>query len=205
MTDSAPRHASPGADRPITPMSSSGHDHAAGSNPEVQFERSDVTARGVITFVVALGLVVIVSGAFLTGLFRHYEERAAKANAAKYLPLAVTGRERLPVQPRLEGIDPNEDVDRAWPRAAQPAAPPPWFGYNVRVVPAEGRRSPGADAEERDRIAALAMAKTLQNVNATLIDLAGTLPSRPGATPPDGRRRSGGAANSGRSAGEKTP
>jgi hypothetical protein len=178
---------------------------AAGAltNPEVRFERSDVEARGVVTFVTSLALVLVVAGALLVLLYQHYEHRARRANLANKLPLVAT--ERLPTSPRLEGINPNEDVDRAWPRAAQPATPPPWFGYNVRVVPPEVTANASADAEERDRLAAVAMQKKLQKVDRTLEELAGKLPARAGVLPADTVRRSAGEGNSGRSAGEKQP
>jgi hypothetical protein len=198
MTESASR-ASHGE---LTPVD--GH---ADANPEVRYERSDVEPRGVVTFVVGLSVVIVLSGVMLVWLFRHYERRAASADARAALPLTKGERDRLPSSPRLEGIDPTEDVGRAWPGATRTEGPLPWFGYNVRVVPADGPREAGTDAEERDRRAALAMQKKLQRVNEELAKMAGTLAVRPGssAVPADLLRRSAGEANSGRAAGGKEP
>jgi hypothetical protein len=197
--------ADPGASEHLghgTAATTDGHAAGTTTNPEVRFERSDVESRGVVTFVTALTVVLIVAGLLLAALYRHYERRAARANAANRLPL--TPVERLPTSPRLEGINPNEDVDRSWPRPAAPEVPPPWFGYNVRVVPPEGADT-SADAEERDRLAAVAMQKKMDKVNKTLEELAGKLPSRAGVLPPDALRRSAGEGNSGHSAAEKQP
>jgi hypothetical protein len=195
-------HEPAGAGAPVGPSALGGH-HADGSNPEVRFEPTDVGTRGVVIFVVALAVVIVVSAGLLTGLFRLYEQRAVKANAANTLPLVE--RERLPVRPRLEGINPNEDVDRAWPRANQPESPPPWFGYNVRVVPPDGSANPSVDAGERDRLATAAMAQSLKKVDAAMQELAGKLPARNVDLPPDRLRRSAGEGDAGRSAGERQP
>lgn len=176
-------------------------------NPEVRYERSDVEARGVVVFVAALAVLIVASGAFLVWLFSHFEHRAETVNARESLPLARGERDRLPSSPRLEGIDPTDDVGRAWPDATRPEGPSPWFGYNVRVVPPDGSRAAGTDAEERERLAALAMAKKLKRVDQELNKLAGNLPVRPKSPgmPPDLVRRSAGEGNSGRSAGGNSP
>jgi hypothetical protein len=189
-----------------SPPSATG-DHASDSNPEVRYERSDIEARGVVTFVAVLGVMLVVLSVLLGGLFHLYEAREVKANEKDFLPLATSERDRLPSSPRLEGIDPSGDAGRAWPATAQPEGPLPWFGYNVRVVPPDSPRETGTDSEERDRLAALAMARKLQQVDAKIADLAGKLPARAGAAglPPDVFRRSAGDGNAGRSAGEKSP
>jgi hypothetical protein len=185
--------------------------HAAGehppySNPAVRYERSDVEAGGVLTFVVVLALVILASGAFLAWLFNvYYQAGAASASGKDALPLANSNKNRLPVAPRLEGIDPSQDAGRAWPGGTQGERPLPWFGYNIRVVPPDGLHDAKADEEERERIAAFAMARKLEKINATMSTLAGKLPARPAAgLPPDVFRRSAGDGNSGRSAAENS-
>ena len=182
-------------------------DHGAYTNPEVRYERSDVEPRGVVTFVAGLSAVIVLSGTLLVWLFRAYERQAVAVNSRDVLPLARTETDRLPTEPRLEGIDPAEDVGRAWPDATQPEGPRPWFGYNVRVVPTEGPNDVGTDAEERGRLAALAMQKKLRGIDRELAKLAGKLPVRAGArgVPADLIRRSAGEGNSGRSATGNVP
>jgi hypothetical protein len=190
-----------------SPSPSTTHGQDGYSNPEVRYERSDIEIGGVVTFVVVLAVVILLSGALLAGLFGLYQGEAVRANDLDSLPLAKTDRNQLPVAPRLEGIEPNEHVERAWPGAFQAGGPTPWFGYNVRVVPAQSGGSDVNESEERDRLAALAMGQKLQRVNATLAELAGKLPSQPRATslPPDVFRRSAGDSNAGRSAEGKAP
>jgi hypothetical protein len=184
-----------------------GGGHAPYSNPEVSYERSDIEARGVLTFVAVLAAVILLSGALLAWLFNAYQSGAERAFDKDALPLANTNKDRLPVAPRLEGIDPSQDAGRAWPGATQGERPLPWFGYNVRVVPPDGSHDASADEEERERIAAFAMARKLEKIDSTMATLAGKLPARPAPAglPPDVFRRSAGDGNSGRSAGEKAP
>jgi hypothetical protein len=182
-------------------------DHAPHSNPEVSYERSDIESRGVITFVAVLAVVILASGAFLARLFTFYQAGAVNASGKDALPLANPNKDRLPVAPRLEGIDPSQDAGRAWPGGTQGERPLPWFGYNIRVVPPEGSHNDRADEEERERIAAFAMASKLEKIDATMSTLAGKLPARPAPAgiPPDVFRRSAGDSNSGRSAVENSP
>jgi hypothetical protein len=179
--------------------------HGSYTNPEVRYERSDIGARGVVIFVVVLALGIIISGGLISCLYYAYEQRDAQINARESLPLERGEQGRLPSAPRLEGIDPNEDPGRAWPAPVDTESPAPWFGYNVRVVPAEGPIDPNTDAEQRDRLAAQAMARKLQKVDAKLSELAGKLPARKVGIPPDEFRKAAGDGNAGRSAGEKSP
>jgi hypothetical protein len=181
--------------------------HDPHSNSEVRYERSDIAVNGVLIFVGALIVLLIVSGIFLTWLFYSYENRQATAFERVSLPLAGGERNQLPSTPRLEGIDPNEDVGRYWPAVVSAESPPPWFGYNVRVVSPDAGHDAGDDAEERDRRAVGAMARKLQKIDAKIGELAGKLPVRQGAAalPPDTFRSSAGESNGGRPIGEKSP
>jgi hypothetical protein len=89
-------------------------------NPDVAYERTDVDSRAVIWFVVALAVALAVTMLILWGMFRLFmgtEEVRKKST----FPMAVETRrqllpeQRLPPQPRLEGlgpIDPDENIGR---------------------------------------------------------------------------------------------
>jgi hypothetical protein len=183
-----------------------GH-HEAADHAEVRYERSDVGARGVTTFVLALAALLIICSVFLYGMFRFYESGQAATYKRSALPLAGGERSLPPSTPGLEGVNPAEDVRRAWPEAASTEGTQTWLGYNVRIVPSTELPADGASAEERDKLATQAMAAKLQKVEATINELAGKLRTRQGAKdlPPDGIRSSPGQSNAGRSAGEKSP
>jgi hypothetical protein len=185
-------------------LAASPGDSASEGNSGVRYERSDVEARGVVTFVVVLAGMMLVFGVLLAGLFRILDQRQSRANEKDFLPLAASVGDRLPSPPRLEGIDPTEDVGRAWPNTIPAEDSLPWFGYNVRVVPLDNPREAAMDAEERNRIAADAMSKKLQKVNQVIAELAGKLPMRKdaGKVPADDVRRSTGI---GRPVTEKAP
>jgi hypothetical protein len=159
----------------------------------------------VLTFVGGLAALLLLSGLALRGLYSLYEHREDKAYQSETLPLADLDRNPAPRAPQLEGIDPNQDVGRAWPSAAPAGGPMPWFGFNVRVVPPPGPNTTDEDAEERARQVALAMGRKLQGIDRKLADMAGKLPVRPGAKglPTDVIRRSAGEGDAGRSAAEK--
>ncbi len=69
-------------------------------NVEVTHEASDVSVRGVLTFVVVLTLstAAICTGMWL--LFRYFNAQAAKAPQPG--PMALTKEEKLPPEPRLQ-------------------------------------------------------------------------------------------------------
>jgi hypothetical protein len=200
----------PDAPDPRAAITAPAATHEAGpdDNPEVRYERSDIASRGVVTFVAVLAVCLVVFGFLLRGLFRLYQDRDNTADKRDYLPLAITERDNLSTTPRLEGMDPNQDVGRAWPTKSTPGSSPRvWFGYNVRVVPSGGSPAAGTDAEKLDLLAADAMAQKIQKVDTTLAELAGKLPVRAGSKglPADVIRRSVGEGDAGRSAGEKSP
>jgi hypothetical protein len=69
-------------------------------NVEVTHEASDVSVRGVLTFVVVLTIstAAVCLGMWL--LFRYFNQQAAKAPQPG--PMALTKEERLPPEPRLQ-------------------------------------------------------------------------------------------------------
>lgn len=69
-------------------------------NVEVTHERSDISVRGVLTFVVALTIAAIVIHIGMWGLFRFFERQEAKGPPPG--PMALSQQERLPPEPRLQ-------------------------------------------------------------------------------------------------------
>ncbi len=72
-------------------------------NVEVAHEPSDVSVRGVLTFVVVLTLATIVISAGLWFLFKYFNNEKAKERAPGPLALRnMSKEERLPPEPRLQ-------------------------------------------------------------------------------------------------------
>jgi len=69
-------------------------------NVEVTHEKSDVSVRGVMTFVVALTISAIAIHIGMWLLFRYFNAQEAKAPRPG--PMALTQQERLPPEPRLQ-------------------------------------------------------------------------------------------------------
>lgn len=69
-------------------------------NVEVTHEKSDVSVRGVLTFVVVLTIAAIAIHLGMWVLFRYFERQEAKAPRPG--PMALSQQERLPPEPRLQ-------------------------------------------------------------------------------------------------------
>jgi hypothetical protein len=69
-------------------------------NVDVTHERSDISVRGVLTFVVALTIAAIAIHIGVWLLFRYFDRQEAKAPGPG--PMALTQGERLPPEPRLQ-------------------------------------------------------------------------------------------------------
>src|SRR5215203_5189598 len=69
-------------------------------NVEVTHEKSDISVRGVLTFVIALTIGAIAIHIGMWGLFRYFVKQEAKAPGPG--PMALTKEERLPPEPRLQ-------------------------------------------------------------------------------------------------------
>jgi len=69
-------------------------------NVEVTHEKSDVSVRGVLTFVVVLTIAAIAIHIGMWVLFRYFERQEAKAPRPG--PMALSQQERLPPEPRLQ-------------------------------------------------------------------------------------------------------
>lgn len=70
-------------------------------NVEVTHETSDVNVRAVVTFIVVLTVATIVVAFGLQMLFAYFNRQEAKAPRPG--PMALTEKERLPPEPRLQG------------------------------------------------------------------------------------------------------
>lgn len=69
-------------------------------NVEVEHEASDVSVRGVLTFVVVLTITTAVISLGLWFLFRYFNAQEAKERGPG--PMALSQQERLPPEPRLQ-------------------------------------------------------------------------------------------------------
>jgi hypothetical protein len=69
-------------------------------NVEVTHEKSDISVRGVMTFVVALTISAILIHIGIWLLFRYFNQQEARASRPG--PMALTQKERLPPEPRLQ-------------------------------------------------------------------------------------------------------
>jgi hypothetical protein len=79
---------------------------------EVTYEESDVNIRGIVKFGVALSAAIAVVCLLVWGLFLVFYARAAKTESA---PSPLFSGERLPPEPRLQGMPghqglPSEDI-----------------------------------------------------------------------------------------------
>lgn len=70
-------------------------------NPDVSHEASDVDVRSIIRFVAGLFVLTVVSFVLMKLLYNVLEDRAAKADPPPR-PMALTEKERLPPEPRLQ-------------------------------------------------------------------------------------------------------
>lgn len=69
-------------------------------NIDVTHEISDVYIGGIAKFVVALGVLMVVSFLLMWGMFRSLESRTTEPPPS---PMALTEKDRLPPEPRLQG------------------------------------------------------------------------------------------------------
>ena len=69
-------------------------------NVDVTHEVSDVYISGIAKFVVSLSILMVASFLLMWGMFRAFE---ARVKEPKRSPMALSGKERLPPEPRLQG------------------------------------------------------------------------------------------------------
>lgn len=85
-------------------------------NPDVAHETSDVNVSGILKFVVGLVVVAIVVHVLMYLLFMFLEDRQARLERANPpAPMALTGQQQLPPEPRLQDA-------QGWSVQVDPAA-----------------------------------------------------------------------------------
>jgi len=89
-------------------------------NIDVTHEISDVYIGGIAKFVVALGVLMVVSFLLMWAMFRSLESRTPEAPPS---PMALTEKDRLPPEPRLQGAPGfAEELDKSAPAAKEKKA-----------------------------------------------------------------------------------
>jgi hypothetical protein len=101
-------------------------------NPDVMHEESDVSVKGVATFVFALGVFGLITIGLMFGLYKYFERRETRNEDKEFhSPLARTAPERRPAEgvPHLQGApgarsldDPKLTDPRSNFELAEPAA-----------------------------------------------------------------------------------
>lgn len=71
-------------------------------NPDVSHEASDVNVGSIIKFVIGLFVLTVISFVLMKLLYNVLENRAAQADPPAR-PMAMSEKERLPPEPRLQG------------------------------------------------------------------------------------------------------
>lgn len=82
-------------------------------NPNVMHEESDVSVKGVATFVVALLIFGIAVQVGMAGLYKLFDYQATRAEGQRP-PMARTDAERLPPPPRLQGAPGFQSLDEPY-------------------------------------------------------------------------------------------
>jgi hypothetical protein len=87
-------------------------------NIDVTHEVSDVYIGGIARFVAGLLVLIVVSFVLMWGMFRLLQSRSVEAEKPRS-PMALTEKERLPPEPRLQGAPGfSEDLEKS--AAAKP-------------------------------------------------------------------------------------
>jgi hypothetical protein len=72
-------------------------------NIDVTHEKSDVQVSGITKFIIGLTILTIVTFIGVLGLFMVFQKTESKSEETQHRsPLAMTGEERLPAEPRLQ-------------------------------------------------------------------------------------------------------
>ena len=169
-------------------MSDAHHPPDGLSNPDVDYERSDVASRTAIGFAVALGVGIAVVMLALWGLFRVFFDQEAERKSSRY-PIAEALREKTteddrlpPTGPRIEGFPrnhPQHSLGRFNPPSAQ-----------VKYAEDEEYLAGYGWLDDQHTVARIPIAEAIKRI-------VGTLPARKNP-PPDESRKSFSNTNSGR-------
>ena len=89
-------------------------------NVNVTHETSDVQVPSIARFVIALLVLTIVIHVALWGMFRALERKEAQKDIQRS-PMALSDKERLPPEPRLQGGSARQEHDS--PTVGEPAVP----------------------------------------------------------------------------------
>ena len=108
-------------------------------NVDVAHEASDVQVRGIMNFVIALSVLIIGSCVLMWGTFRLF---AARAKEPARSPMALSEKESLPPEPRLQGapgfaekLEPKQTKTEATTETAGERLPPPKDPlFEIRVL-----------------------------------------------------------------------
>ena len=94
-------------------------------NIDVTHEQSDVQISGIAKFIVGLLILTIATHIALWGLFVLFQKTATTQEYETHRsPIAMSGEERLPPEPRLQGAPGfAETLERAKPEEHAPPAP----------------------------------------------------------------------------------
>ena len=97
-------------------------------NPDVSHESSDVNVGSIAKFVIGLFVLTVVTFILMKLLFKVLEDRAAKLDPPAR-PMALTEKERLPPEPRLQAA-PGFGVDKGDGKYANLQLREPQAEYN---------------------------------------------------------------------------
>ena len=105
-------------------------------NVDVTHETSDVYIAGIAKFAIALLVLTVAVYFLMWGLFRVFESRVKEPQRS---PMALTGRDRLPPEPRLqgapgfgEGLEKNANAGKS--KAAGSPEPPKNPLWEIKAV-----------------------------------------------------------------------
>jgi hypothetical protein len=98
-------------------------------NIDVTHEQSDVQVGGIVKFIIGLSILTIGTFIALWGMFMVFQKTSTQQEASSHRsPIAMTGEERLPPEPRLQSAPGfAENLERATPEQHESPAPPNGF------------------------------------------------------------------------------
>ena len=106
-------------------------------NIDVTHEQSDVQIGGIVKFIIGLSILTIGTFIALWGMFMIFQKTSTQQEASSHRsPLAMSGEERLPPEPRLQGAPGfAENLKRANAQAHESPTPTPTVGFEAPKDP----------------------------------------------------------------------